>query len=125
MKNVGVSTTGRAPLSPRIIIGSLIKKHLCNLDDRETVDQISENIYMQNFLGYSSFSAKAPFDASLFVDFRKRLGMEILNTINEKIIALKTRLEAPQNSSNSKNEPNTLLVLFSLKNAHIFHFPLP
>src|SRR5665811_1017424 len=57
------------------------------------VDQISENIYMQYFLGYSSFTSEAPFDASLFVEFRKRLGMDTLNAINEKIATLKTHLE--------------------------------
>lgn len=92
LKHVGVSDTGRPPLNPRIVLGSLIIKHLCNLDDRETVDQISENIYMQYFLGYSSFTSEAPFDASLFVEFRKRLGMDTLNAINEKIALLKTHL---------------------------------
>ena len=86
-------------MSPRVIIGSLIIKHLCNLDDRETVSQISENIYMQYFLGYSSFSSEPPFDASLFVDFRKRLGMENLNAINERIVMLKTKLESGENKS--------------------------
>ena len=106
LKNVGVSSTGRPPLSPRIIIGSLIIKHLCNLDDRETVDQISENIYMQYFLGYSSFSSEPPFDASLFVDFRIRLGMENLNAINERIVMLKTRLESKENKSVSPSDEN-------------------
>ena len=49
---------------------------------------------MQYFLGYSSFTDEPPFDASLFVEFRKRLGMENLNAINEKIVALKTKLES-------------------------------
>ena len=93
LKHVGVSDTGRPPLNPRVVLGSLIIKHICNLDDRETVDQISENIYMQYFLGYSSFTSEAPFDASLFVEFRKRLGMDTLNAINEKIASLKTHLE--------------------------------
>jgi hypothetical protein len=93
LKEVKLSNTGRPPLSPRVVLGSMIIKHLCNLDDRETVDQISENIYMQYFLGYSSFTNEAPFDASLFVDFRKRLGMENVNAINEKIVALKTSFE--------------------------------
>jgi len=106
LKNVGVSSTGRPPLSPRVIIGSLIIKHLCNLDDRETVDQISENIYMQYFLGYSSFSSEQPFDASLFVDFRKRLGMENLNAINERIVMLKTKLESRENKSVSPSDEN-------------------
>ena len=93
IKHVGVSDTGRPPLNPRIVLGSLIIKHICNLDDRETVDQISENIYMQYFLGYSSFTSETPFDASLFVEFRKRLGMDALNAINEKIALLKTHVE--------------------------------
>jgi hypothetical protein len=96
LKHVGVSDTGRPPLNPRVVLGSLIIKHLCNLDDRETVDQISENIYMQYFLGYSSFTSEAPFDASLFVEFRKRLGMDTLNAINEKIASLKTHLETKE-----------------------------
>lgn len=94
LKHVGVSETGRPPLNPRLVLGSLIIKHLCNLDDRETVDQISENIYMQYFLGYSSFTNETPFDASLFVEFRKRLGMENINAINERIVELKTKLES-------------------------------
>jgi hypothetical protein len=93
LRQVGVSRTGCPPLSPRIVLGSLIIKHICDLDDRETVQQISENVYMQYFIGYSSFSTEAPFDASLFVDFRKRLGMEQVNELNEKIIQLKTRME--------------------------------
>lgn len=89
--NVGVSPTGRPPLSTRVIIGSLIIKHLYDLDSRETVEQIPENIYMQYFLDLLSFSSEPPFDASLFVDFCKRLGMKNLNAINERIISLKTR----------------------------------
>ncbi|MFB9076110.1 transposase [Flavobacterium procerum] len=82
---VPIQKTGRPPLNPRVVLGAIIIKHLCNLDDRETVAQISENSYMQYFLGYSSFSDEIPFDASLFVEFRKRLGLENLNAINAKI----------------------------------------
>jgi hypothetical protein len=87
-RQVGVSRTGRPPISPRIVIGSLIIKHMCNLDDRETVAQIAENMYMQYFLGYSSFNPEPPFDASLFVEFRTRMGLEQINAINERIHAL-------------------------------------
>ena len=96
LKFVPVGLTGRPALNPRIVLGSLVIKHMCHLDDRETVEQISENIYMQYFLGYPSFTNETPFDASLFVEFRKRLGMENLNAINEKIIALKTKIETKQ-----------------------------
>jgi IS5 family transposase len=87
-KAVGISHTGRPPISPRIVIGSLIIKHMCNLDDRETVAQIAENMYMQYFLGYSSFNPEPPFDASLFVEFRSRMGMEQIGAINARIHAL-------------------------------------
>jgi len=99
LKHVGISNTGRPPLSPRVVIGSMIIKHMMNLDDREVVDQISENIYMQYFLGYQSFSVDPPFDPSLFVEFRKKLGMDQVNAINEKIILLKTHLETPKKES--------------------------
>ena len=103
LRHVGVSNTGRPPINPRIVIGSIIIKHMCNLDDRETVDQISENVYMQYFLGYSSFTNQAPFDASLFVEFRKRLGSEQLNAINERIVLLKANLGAQQTNTQQVN----------------------
>lgn len=109
LKHVGISDIGRPPLSPRVVIGSVMIKHLLNLDDREVVAQISENMYMQYFLGYSSFTPEEPFDASLFVEFRKRLGIENVNAINERIVALKTSLEtsktnvAPEFSGNNEN----------------------
>jgi len=102
LKHVGVSSTGRPPINPRVVIGSVIIKHMCNLDDRETVDQISENVYMQYFLGFSSFTNQAPFDASLFVEFRKRLGMEQINAINERIMSLKASIEKPKTISSKE-----------------------
>lgn len=106
LKHVGISSTGRPPLSPRVIIGSLVIKHLCNLDDRETVDQISENIYMQYFLGYPSFINEPPFDASLFVDIRKRMGMEAINSINEKIVELKVHLSDVRQDDKDADKDN-------------------
>lgn len=100
LKKVPPASTGRPSLSPRIVIGSLIIKHLCNLDDRETVDQISENMYMQYFLGFTSFSNEPPFDPSLFVEFRKRIGMDEVNAINEQIAKLKANFESIKNVQN-------------------------
>lgn len=86
LKKYSPKATGRPSLNPRIVIGSLIIKHLCNLDDRETISQITENIYMQYFLGYSAFSSRPPFDASLFVEIRKRLGEDLLAEMNLRIL---------------------------------------
>jgi DNA replication initiation complex subunit (GINS family) len=101
------SGAGRKPVNPRIVLGSLIIKYMLNLDDRETVDQISENIYMQYFLGYPSFTSDKPFDSSLFVDIRKRLSMDVINNINEKIVRIKTLFEE---SSNKQRETSGLKV---------------
>ena len=79
---------GADGINPRVAIGAMILKHICNISDRETVSQIQENMYMQYFIGYNSFSKEAPFDPSLFVEFRKRLGIEQINSINEKILGL-------------------------------------
>ena len=92
-KNFKTKSTGRPGISPRVAIGSIIIKHMCNLDDRETVAQISENMYMQYFLGYSSFSPIEPFDSSLFVEFRKRLGEETINKKNDKILEISSKQE--------------------------------
>lgn len=85
-KQMGNEKTGAGGINPRVVLGALIIKHICNLSDRETVAQIQENMYMQYFIGYSSFSDEIPFDASLFVEIRNRLGIDQINTINEQII---------------------------------------
>jgi|APGre2960657404_1045060.scaffolds.fasta_scaffold32911_2 IS5 family transposase len=41
---------------------------MCYLSDRNLVQQIQDNIYMQYFIGDSSFSAKEPFHPALFVE---------------------------------------------------------
>jgi hypothetical protein len=86
-----------------VVIGSLIIKHMCDLSDRETVQQIQENMYMQYFLGFSSFIDEEPFDASLFVEFRKRLGAEQMNAINEKILKLAIA-PAKESSADTKDD---------------------
>jgi hypothetical protein len=103
-KYVPEKGTGRPALNPRIVLGAIIIKHLCDLDDRETVEQISENIYMQYFLGYSSFCDVPPFDASLFVEFRKRLGLEEINKINERISKIKQELEKKEDKKKQKSD---------------------
>ena len=66
---------------------------MCDLSDREAVQQIQENVYMQYFIGYSGYSYEPVFDASLFVILRKRFGAEQINEINELIMGLATEEE--------------------------------
>ena len=43
---------------------------------------------MQYFSGYSSFSDEEPLHHCLIVELRKRLGLEQINAINEKILLM-------------------------------------
>lgn len=80
--------TGAAGINPRVALGAVIIKHMENLSDRDTLLHIQENMYMQYFIGYSSYSNVPPFDPSLFVEIRTRLGVDQINMINEQIIQL-------------------------------------
>lgn len=84
-RNLKNQKTGASNINPRVVIGSMIIKHHCNLSDQETVMQIQENMYMQYFLGLSSFVNEPPFDSSLFVEFRKRLKLEDVLAITESL----------------------------------------
>jgi transposase, IS5 family len=102
------SITGAGGINPRVAIGAIFIKHMCDLSDREAVLQIQENVYMQYFIGYSGFSYEPVFDASLFVDLRKRFGAEQINEINELIMGLvvedtKDKKEDGDQSNNTGN----------------------
>ena len=77
---------GRLSVDIRMVLGALIIKHKQKLSDRDTVAMISENIYMQYFCGLKSLQMELPFDASLFVDIRKRMGAEKFDEFNEIVI---------------------------------------
>lgn len=95
------SSTGASGINPRVALGALMIKHLCNLSDRETIQQIQENMYMQYFIGYSSYCDEEPFDPSLFVDIRKRLGIEQVNKINEQILNLSNKADGEEENNDS------------------------
>jgi len=67
-------------------LGALIIQQKLNITDRETVEQIQENPYLQYFIGLDTFTNKIPFNSSMMVHFRKRIKSEIIDKINEKIV---------------------------------------
>ena len=76
-----------APAKPfRMALGSLIIKEILGISDRETVEQIKENPYLQYFIGLEVYENKEPFDASMLVHFRQRIGMDLVNQINKKMV---------------------------------------
>ena len=79
------SRTGKPARSARIALGSLIIKERLGVSDRETVQQIAENPYLQYFLGFGEYKDEIPFDPSLLTYFRKRFDKDILDRINQQI----------------------------------------
>jgi transposase, IS5 family len=75
----------------RLALGALIIKEKLGISDRETVEQIRENPYLQYFIGQSSYSNEAPFDPSLLVHFRQRISTELVNKVNSDPLRLRKR----------------------------------
>jgi IS5 family transposase len=79
-------TKGQQAYSVRVALGALIIQERLGLSDRETVRQITENPYLQYFIGLPCFQEEPPFHPSLMTHFRKRLGPDVLSQVNEWIV---------------------------------------
>ena len=62
----------------RIALGALIIKQRLQCSDEWTVRHVSENPYLQYFLGLKEYTSKCPFGASTMVEFRKRFPPEAI-----------------------------------------------
>lgn len=91
-KSLKGSGDGPPAKSVRVALGALIIKERLGTSDRETIEQIRENPYLQYFLGFKEYSDETPFHSTMFVSFRKRLTKDIIAEINETI-ALRDRPE--------------------------------
>jgi len=74
------------PVDATIAIASMIIKHKMILDDREAIEAIRENMYMQYFLGLSEYTYEDVFDRALFTTLRYRLGAENFDAMTLQII---------------------------------------
>lgn len=93
---------GAEAYSSRIAFGSIyIQRSLC-FTDRELVQQIVENPYLQYFIGYGEYTDRPPFDPSTLVYFRKRLNDEVMKRITERMFI---RKPDDTHDSNDKTTP--------------------
>ena len=99
--------TGNPAKPFRIALGSLIIKEKLGLTDEETVEQIRENPYLQYFIGSVKYSDDAPFEASSMVHFRKRITMEMLQDVNERICGVAKKKVSEETSDDEKNNTPT------------------
>jgi len=92
--------------SARMAFGSLLIKERLRLSDEETVAQITENPYLQYFIGLRDFQKDAPFDPSQMVYFRRRFPAEAVDRINEAIAAARIREDMDKTSKeHSSDDP--------------------
>lgn len=90
---------GQQTISLRMGLGALIIQERMQLTDRETLESISENPYMQYFIGLPGFVMKQPFHHSMMTHFRKRLT-DVLAEMNE-IVASAGAKETKDNDDNN------------------------
>ena len=76
---------GAAALSARIAFGAIQIKEHENLTDERTLEYITENPYMQYFLGLHEYRDTPLFDASMMVHFRKRFPAARIEEINKRM----------------------------------------
>ncbi len=90
---------GAPAKSFRMALGALIIKEKLGTSDRETVEQIRENPYLQYFLGMSNYTDEEPFDSTMFVYFRERINVDLVKKVNLKMV-----INQSENLSNKSDE---------------------
>lgn len=65
----------------RMALGAVVIQKLLGVSDRELVELIAENHYMQYFIGLDAYHDGVPFDSSLLVHFRRRLGDDVFKIV--------------------------------------------
>jgi len=100
------SDNGCPAKSARIALGALLIKERLGTSDRETVEQICENPYLQYFLGLMEYHDEPPFDHSMLTHFRKRFDKEMLADINSSIVdrAMGNSKDKEADSDNSNDD---------------------
>lgn len=95
-KHLFKSKTGNVAKPLRMALGALIIQTRFQFSDRELVQQITENPYLQYFIGLPGYQEAPPFDASTLVLFRKRISAKCswkqMNICFRRISLIKKRM---------------------------------
>jgi hypothetical protein len=76
---------GREGIPSRVAFGAILIKETLGTTDRELVEMLQENVYLQSFLGLKVFQATPLFHPSMMVYFRNRFTPEFIQQVNEYI----------------------------------------
>lgn len=88
----------------RLAVGCLIIKHRLNISNREVIDTLQENIYLQYFVGFRKFKKERAFDPSLFVELKKRMGNKQYDMMNRTIIEITERRREKRGGKTTKSK---------------------
>ena len=93
---------GHPAHSVRIALGALIIKQKFKCSDEWTVRHVSENPYLQFFIGMKSYTSKCPFGASTMVEFRKRFPPKAIAAILAASVPRDDEPEPPSGGSGGR-----------------------
>lgn len=100
------SDRGNVAKPVRMALGSLIIQVRCGYTDRELVQQITENPYLQLFIGLKEYQLTPPFTPVALVKFRKRFKKKRLEKINERIAQVLEAQQPGNRAEIGKNDDN-------------------
>ena len=86
-KRLFKAKTGNVAKPLRTALGALIIQTKFQYSDRELVEQLTENPYLQYFIGLPGYQEEPPFDASTLVLFRKRINAQMIAEANEYLLS--------------------------------------
>lgn len=97
---------GAPAKSFRLALGTLIIKEKLGTSDRETIEQIRENPYLQYFLGLSSYQDTVPIDASMLTHFRQRIDLTLVSQVNEQVVqsVLSSESQVSEEAASSESD---------------------
>lgn len=105
------SDRGNVAKPVRMALGSLIIQARCGYTDRELLEQLVENPYLQYFIGLREFQLTRPFTPVALVKFRKRFNQKRLTRINEIVLGAEAadhqaqQKEAASKSNDDDQDP--------------------
>ena len=88
-------------------LGALIIKEKLGISDRETVEQIKENPYLQYFIGLGEYSQEPPFDASMLALERQRIKVNLINRVNQRVVQKNQERSSEVSQEKSTEEKKT------------------
>ena len=82
------SRIGRPATDGRLFVGLMLLKHMTASSDREIVETVLENPYMQAFCGFDRFVTKRMLNASTLARLRKKMGVAFFRHMEERTYRL-------------------------------------